>query len=505
MTKRVDKHFKKRYLAMAITLFVSGQAFAEEQTTEQVEEQRKKGELEVILVTSQKRVQNLQEVPIAVTAIGGEVLAEGVIKDVFDLKGNVPAFNVNSTQSATQTSFAIRGIGTSSQNYGLESSVGLYSDGVYRSRQNSMINNYVDVESVEILRGPQGTLFGKNTPMGAVNIRTVAPEHGEHNGFVEMTAGNYGLFSYSGATNIGLIDDTLTARVTGFGTVRDGFVSDVNFGEDTINDRDRFGGRLQFLYTPSDDLSVRIIADYAEIDEVCCGVGTQVSNAQAIGIPGKMGTDVYLSSPLFNGTLLSGDEYFDYNVSNSFLPESTSKDTGVSAEINWTIDEQLSLVSISALRDFNSFDHTDSDFSDVDLFSKVNDAEQKSFSQELRLEYKTDRLNAIGGLYYFTQDLDVDGISTMGTDINSFFLNGLLSDLNPLLTGINQISQMTGGAVAPVAAATPGNTQFSALAEQEHESYAIFGQFDYKITDQLTLTAGLRYTCLLYTSPSPRD
>ena len=123
--------------------------------------------LETITVTAQKRAQNLQEVPVAVTAFTGEAMAEAVIKDVYDLQTNVPGLGAFQSQSATNSSFSIRGVGTSSQNFGLESSVGLYVDGVYRARQNSMINNLVDIAAVEVLRGPQGTLFGKNTPSGA--------------------------------------------------------------------------------------------------------------------------------------------------------------------------------------------------------------------------------------------------------------------------------------------------------------------------------------------------
>ncbi len=128
------------------------------------QETEQQGRLETITVTAQKRAQNLQEVPVSVTAFTGDEMAEAVIKDMYDLQTNVPGLGAFQSQSATNSSFSIRGVGTSSQNFGLESSVGLYVDGVYRARQNSMINNLVDVAAVEVLRGPQGTLFGKNTP-----------------------------------------------------------------------------------------------------------------------------------------------------------------------------------------------------------------------------------------------------------------------------------------------------------------------------------------------------
>ena len=130
-------------------------------------------ELEEIVVTAQKREQNLQDVPVSVSAFTGDQLKEAAIKDVFDLQANTPGLRANQSQSNGTSNFSIRGIGTSSQNFGLESSVGLYVDGVYRARQSTMINDMVDIEAVEVLRGPQGTLFGKKHAFrgGAVSHR----------------------------------------------------------------------------------------------------------------------------------------------------------------------------------------------------------------------------------------------------------------------------------------------------------------------------------------------
>lgn len=394
MTKYLPNSFRQRPVAafVALTLGLgAGNAFAQEDAQEAEE-----SGLETIVVTAQKRAQNLQEVPVSVSAFTGEEMTEAVIKDMYDLTSNVPAMAAFQSQSATNSSFSIRGVGTSSQNFGLESSVGLYVDGVYRARQNSMINNLVDVEAVEVLRGPQGTLFGKNTPSGAVLVRTVAPSHDGDDGFIEATVGNFGLFNYAGAMSFSAIEDVLAFRVTGFGSQRDGIVSDVNLGEDAVNDRDRFGARLQALYTPNDDFSLRIIADYSEIDEICCGAPVQLSNFQATGVPGKFGTDAVL--PGIGGTVFpGGDEFFNREIAVSFLPESSMKDSGLSAEINYDIDDNYTLVSISAFRNFESFDNIDSDFTDANLFGTSNDSEQSSFSQEIRLDYTSEKLNYILG------------------------------------------------------------------------------------------------------------
>lgn len=491
MSHSLPNTFKYRALAasVAMSLSMSSAAVLAQETTPDSEEIA----LEKITVTAQKRVQNLQEVPVSVTAFSGDAMSESVIKDIYDLNTNVPGFGSFQSQSATNSSFSIRGVGTSSQNFGLESSVGLYVDGVFRARQNSMINNLVDVEAVEILRGPQGTLFGKNTPSGAVLVRTVAPSHDGNDGFFEATVGNFGLVNYSGAASISAIDDVLAFRVTAFGSQRDGIVSDVgknDFGDDVVNDRDRWGARFQALYTPSDDVSLRIIADYAEIDEICCGAPVFLSNNR-VNPNGQIGTDLAL--PSLGGTVIEGgDKFFDREIAVSFLPESTMEDKGLSAELNWDLSDNLSLVAISAYRSFESFDLIDSDFTDADLFGTRNDAEQSSFSQELRLDYTSENLNAIIGLYYFQQDLDLDYSLFTDTLFNEFFIAS--SGTQDLIDGINAVSAATGGFIAPAATAAPAGTGFDHIAEQEHESYAIFGQFDYKINDEWTVTAGLRYT-----------
>ena len=261
---------------------------------------------------------------------------------------------------------------TLTQNFGLESSVGLYVDGVYRARQNSMINNLVDVAAVEVLRGPQGTLFGKNTPSGAILVNTVAPSHDGSDGFVEATVGNYGLVNFSGAMSFSAIEDVLAFRATAFSSLRDGTISDVNLGEDVLNDRNRWGARLQALYTPNDNVSIRVITDYLEIDEICCGAPVQFSNA-LVNPYGVVGSDLALSA--LGGTAFDGgDAFFDREVCVSFLPESSMTDRGLSAELSWDVDDNYTFVLISAYRSFDSYDNIDVDFTDVDLFGTVNDS-----------------------------------------------------------------------------------------------------------------------------------
>jgi len=238
--------------------------------------------LEEIVVVAQKREQNIMDVPVAITAISGAQIEASAIKDMYDLQINVPGLIVGGSQTTTTSNFAIRGIGSTSNNFGVESSVGLYVDNVYRSRQSSLINELVDVEAVEVLRGPQGTLFGKNTAAGAIQVRTVAPNTDSTDAFFELTGGAYGLQRLSAAANIPLTDK-LAFRGTVFSSQRDGYVDNKIYDfsgpapsqtvqEDLFNDRNRLGLRMQVGYD-SDSFDMRIIADYSKIDEVCC-IGT---------------------------------------------------------------------------------------------------------------------------------------------------------------------------------------------------------------------------------------
>ncbi|MFC4701337.1 TonB-dependent receptor [Glaciecola siphonariae] len=453
--------------------------------------------LETIEVTAQRRVQNLQDVPVSITALSGAALQDAAVKDIVDLEVAVPSLQTFITQSATQTNLDIRGVGTSSQNFGLESSVGLYVDDVFRARQNSIINNLVDMEAVEVLRGPQGTLFGKNTPSGAVVIRTKAPRHDERDGLLEATVGNLGLLNFAAASNVNIVEDELSLRFTGFSSQRDGFVDDVALGENTLHDRDRYGVRAQALWTPNDDLRVRVIADYSEIDEICCAAPTFLSNFQSQQVPGVFGTDAIFAQ--LGGTIFTGEEFFDYRVALNSLPISQNEDKGVSVQVDYDINNEWSVTSISALRDFDSRDTIDGDFTDIDLVTTTNVASQKSLSQEFRFNYTSERLNAVIGAYYFTQDLDLDYKVEIGEQFPDFFNIAVLpslqaSPLGPLLAGLDQISAATGGLVAPVGPGVGAGFSFPHIAQQEHTSYALFGQFDYSLNDSWIITAGLRYT-----------
>ncbi len=431
--------------------------------------------LEEVIVTAQKREQSLQDVPLSVAAFSGEALRESGIKDVFDLQVNAPGLTIDQNQNATTSNFSIRGIGTGGNNFGQESSVGLYVDGIYRSRQSSMISQLVDMDSVEVLRGPQGTLFGRNTLSGAVQFKTAAPDF-EGTGFLEATAGNYDLLNLSGAKSFTLIEDVLAVRLTGFSSERDGWIKNIapaNSDDDKIFDRDRWGWRAQALWTPTEELTVRVIIDDSELDEVCCGTTVTFDNNRPSAIDGTPGSDSLLADPANNATFISESQVFDNDVAYSFNPVSQSEDSGISIQADYDIGD-YTLTSISAWREFNSFDEIDADFTDLDALTDTNDAKQEAFSQELRVTFIGERWNYVAGAYYFTQTLDTESVLTFGEQTTLVASN---------FAGI------------PLPASFfPAGDFATDINEQDHESWALFGQFDYQLTDSLTLTAGLRYS-----------
>ena len=415
---------------------------------------------EEIIVTAQRRDQNIMEVPVAVTAVTGAQIEASGIKDMFDLQQNVPGLIVGQSQTATTSNFSIRGIGSTANNFGVESSVGLYVDEVYRSRQGSMVNELVDVEAVEVLRGPQGTLFGKNTPAGAIQVRSVAPSTDGKNAFIDLTAGDYGLFRLSAASNF-VLSDTTAIRATVFSSQRDGYVDDDNFGSDFHNDRDRFGLRLQLGYEPSDSFNMRIIADYSEVDETCCvalsrvdslysraslaGVPVNGTDAIFLGLGGTVYTDFPYPQPFLDalaplsGNVVTGVGFDQFRTSYDSAPISKNEDSGLSVIFNKTFDNGMTLSSISAYRSFDTFDSIDGDFSNTPIFIRTNDSEQTSFSQEFRLSGEFgDGGNWVAGAYYFGQELSNLTATNADLAFNPYVL-ATNPDLVALIAGVGQV------------------------------------------------------------------
>ena len=488
-------------------------------------------EIEEVTVTAQKREQNQQDVPVALDAFSAEMLQQSSIKTMSDLASITPVLDSYQSQNSGFSSWGIRSLNTSSQNFGLESAVGAYVDGVYRSRQSAISNQLTDIEAVEILRGPQGTLFGKNTSAGAVNIRTVAPSH-DRNGFFEVVGGDYGLVNLNAAMNTSLIADKLAMRTTIFTSDRDGYVknlSDPNGPK--LNDRDRQGGRLQFLFTPSDATSMRVIMDYAELDEMCCAALTKKNNLfhthTGAVVPG---TDTIISNKAVGFGLPITLEK-DFNKQEVYLthpPRSQAEDSGLSLEINRDF-ENYTLTSISAIRNFETEDFGDVDFGAASVITDLNKLDVSSFTQELRMagDFETPSGrdgNYVVGFYYHSQDVDNHSTLTAGVHTSPMLNNdptlaagikavndihdGMQAGLITAITASPATYGLPAGAdAATIAAAATAANPYSKAADtfpagayvddimnQDHSSYAFFGQVEVPIRDHWSITAGLRYT-----------
>ncbi len=470
---------------------------------------------EEIIVVATRRPVNIMDVPVAVSAVTGAQIDASGIKDMFDLQQNVPGLIVGQSQTATTSNFSIRGIGSTANNFGVESSVGLYVDDVYRSRQSSIINELVDINAVEVLRGPQGTLFGKNTPAGAILIRTVAPSTDGTDAFFEATAGDFGLFRISAGANIP-VNDELAFRATVFSSQRDGYVDDDNFGSDFHNNRDRFGVRLQLGYEPSDTFNMRIIADYAEVDETCCvavsrvdslfsraslaGVPVNGTDAVFLGLGGTVFTDFPYPQPFLDalaplpGNVVTGVGFDEYRTRYDSAPISKNEDSGLSVAFNKTFDNGMIFSSISAYRAFDTFDSIDGDFTDTPIFIRTNDSEQSSFSQEFRLSGEFgDGGNWVAGAYYFGQEISNLTATNADVAFNPYVL-ATNPSLVQLIAGTAQIVAGSGGLLPPVV--DPYSASSFALNDfnQDQDGYALFGQVDFPLGDDFVFTLGARYT-----------
>ncbi|KPQ26464.1 MAG: TonB-dependent receptor, partial [Porphyrobacter sp. HL-46] len=229
----------------------------------------------VIIVTATRRAQDVQDIPLAVTAISPQQLEAQRVVNIQQISALAPSFTASQAQLASgSVVLRVRGIGTTSNNIGFESAVGIFIDGAYQSRPGVALSEFVDVERVEVLRGPQGTLFGRNTSAGALNITNVRPDVTEFGGFVNAEYGNFDELSLQGAVNVPIIQDTLAMRVTGAYRKRDGFLDVVDRNGNTIgdtNDVDQWLVRGQIGWDTDSGLRGRIIADYSKSQSSCCG------------------------------------------------------------------------------------------------------------------------------------------------------------------------------------------------------------------------------------------
>lgn len=422
----------------------------------------------VIIVTAQLREQALQEVPVAVSVLDGDLLEQARITDVTSLQTATPSLAVvTSNRPGTSTAISLRGLGTAGNDPGLEAAVGFSVDGVYRARSGAGLGDFVDTAGLEILRGPQGTLFGKNTTAGVISVTTRRPDLNDFEGFMEGTVGNYDLFRFRGAANLPLSEDKVAARFSFGYQSRDGFIEDP-LRDTSYNDRDRFTFSGKLLFQITDDIEALIIGDYSEADESCCqSVRFTNGSAPLAGILNSFANSVgasYPNPPTPTERTTS--------VNSPVLNE--NRDRGIQLQLRANLGA-AELTSITAYRRFDDNQDNDVDFSGADLLRQQIDFGIETFSQELRLNGQAldGRLDWLVGGFYSDESIEY------GESI------GLGVHLDPYATILS----------AGLAGLYPAQANaFGTAATQDAESFALFTHNIFEVTDGLKLTAGLRWT-----------
>ena len=273
------------------SLSVGSVAFAQDTAPQASDE----ADENVIIVTATKREQTLEEVPVAVSVTSAAAIERAQVRDLKDLQTLVPSLRVSQLQSSANTNFIIRGFGNGANNPGIEPSVGTFIDGVYRSRSAGSIGDLIDIERVEVLRGPQSTLFGQNASAGVISIVTQKPSF-EWGGYVEGTIGNYNAQILKSKIT-GPLSDNVAFSLSAVRNERDGYFKELKSGK-AINDRDRSDVRAQLLWNASDNFELRIIADTSTISEVCCGVSNLVNGPTGSIIQSPLvGGQIYAAKP----------------------------------------------------------------------------------------------------------------------------------------------------------------------------------------------------------------
>ncbi|MFE9084241.1 TonB-dependent receptor [Brevundimonas sp. NPDC003935] len=472
-----------------------------------------------IIVTAQKREQNLQDVPIVVTTLSQEALDGAGVRDIKDLQILTPGMTVTSTQSEASTTARIRGVGTVGDNPGLESSVGVVIDGVYRSRNGVGFGDLGELSRIEVLKGPQGTLFGKNTSAGVINIITEAPSFTP--GFnAEATYGNFNAWGVAGSVT-GPITDQIAGRLYVAKRERDGFY-DVVTGAGPRTEKDDqnqnfWTARGQLLILPSDEVSIRLIADYSKRDEYCC-VSTQVRTGQTYGAVTAVGGQQQPPAPGFGALPFSRTAYANRSTAQ------TMEDMGFSAEANIDIPSwDATLTSVTSWRNWEGINAMDLDYTTADLLYRVDDGgygfELDNLTQEFRLAGSTDKLDWLVGVFATRENISRNDSYWYGAGYTPFLSLLISSQLNAGTGGAipqsgNIIGCLTRAGTTPTFLAgcllNGGTSTSGPLAptgpgfgvghgvqdhySQRSDSLALFTNNTWHVTDQFDVTLGLRYT-----------
>lgn len=422
-------------------------------------------ELEAVnVVGASHREEPNQRVPASVSVIEGDRLHDA---DLGALAQRVPGLML-SAPNPRYAAIGIRGLGTSSANDGLDGSVAVFLDGVYLGRQGMTPLDFGDIERVEILRGPQATLYGKNATAGAINLTSRMPSF-VNQGQGEIRIGQDGLRHYRASVSGPLIDDELAGRLSVFEVSRDGDI-DNRFNGERLNEQDRQGFRGQLLWMPNERFSARLIGDYARQDESAVLAASHLSSMTRQRAA-FVGYQPLPASP------------FARRVEQNDVNRLQTLQRGLTLQLDNYLDNDLTLTSLSGYRDWSYDSRHDADSMPLSVARSAVQLDHHQFSQELRLAQSLgERFDYVLGVYYLQQRLQRDVDVAFGRDAAAFFLGdqkqvtdrGITPGMVPpsLLQGAEQ--HFRGG--------------------QDSDTQAVFGQFTWRPTERLAITPGLRYS-----------
>lgn len=413
-------------------------------------------QLETVTVTTRRREESSQDVPTPMSVVSGQTLETQRVYRIQDLQQLVPSVNV-AYMHARQSSVSIRGLGNNPASDGLEGSVGLYIDNVYLGRPGMAVFDLMDIEQLEVLRGPQGTLFGKNTTAGVINISTRAPSFTPERS-IETSVGEDGYFQTKGTIS-GPLNDQLAGRISAYRTRSDGDIKNEFNGHD-LNGGSRDGFRAQLLFKPNENFNLRWIGDYNEEDS---SAGTRVLYNTG---PTINGVNLYSARAAAAGATLVNGSHRKVNLDND--QHVTVHQGGTSVEANWTLPSDFTLTSVSSYRFWNFTPRNDDGLNVPATYNAGVSVEDKQYSQEFRLASpKGEFFDYVLGAYYFGSDLDNKSFAYYGpqADIWNGTPRGALANVNSVGRG-----------------------------HIKTDSFALFAQGTWHLTPRLDFTAGVRGT-----------
>lgn len=464
--------------AIASALLVMA-APASSQTNTTNDSGNKKLAIEEIIVTAQRREKSLQDTPVSVTVANTDDLAAYNIENITNISSITPSIQFTSTNAAqSSANLTLRGVGTNGNSRTFEGGVGVIVDGVYRTRVGAVLETFLDIGGVQVLRGPQGTLFGKNTTAGAVLLDSITPSVEENKGSFAIGIGTFSAQDVKVGYNFALSDKS-ALRVTGLYDSTDSFIDTINIDGDF--NKETTALKANYLYE-TDKFKLNLIADVLESDGQCCYESIRIADETGGALGGLVD---FLPSLRGLETPSRNLNDFESGINSPSFQE--VNDQGVTLKLSWKTDSGT-FNSVTALRSFELVQNeTDADFGAIDLLILDESFESEFFSQELT--YTTDieavNGNVIFGAYYSTEDITDQRRVSYGADAQNFFNAILPASFAPF--GV-PAAAVNASIIAPA-----GNFAIEDLAA-ENESFALFAHGEFELSEQLNLIAGVRWS-----------